>query len=141
MQAALQESTYGQRFNTILLGSFAAAALLLAALGIAGVLGYSVSQRISEIGVRMALGAQKTDVFKLVLKRGMIMALLGTGIGLACSVALAGVMPRLLYETSPYDAWALLLAPVVLCIVALISIWIPAGRAAAVDPLQALRTE
>jgi putative ABC transport system permease protein len=141
MQAALHESTHGERFNTILLASFAMAALLLAALGIAGVLAHSVSQRISEIGVRMALGARKTDVFKLVLKRGMTMALLGAAIGLACSVAVAGVMSRLLYETSPYDPWTLLAAPVVLCLVALLSIWIPAGRAAAIDPIQALRVE
>ena len=141
MEATLHESTRGERFNTILLGSFAAAALLLAALGIAGVLGYSVSQRISEIGVRMALGAQKTDVFKLVLKRGMTMALLGTAVGLLCSFVIARVMSRLLYETSPYDSWTLLLAPAVLCLVALISIWVPAGRAAAVDPIQALRVE
>ncbi|MBV9223561.1 MAG: FtsX-like permease family protein, partial [Acidobacteriaceae bacterium] len=141
MEATLHESTRGERFNTILLGSFAAAALLLAALGIAGVLGYSVSQRISEIGVRMALGAQKTDVFKLVLKRGMTMALLGTGVGLLCSFVIARVMSRLLYETSPYDPWTLLIAPATLCLVALVSIWVPAGRAAAVDPIQALRVE
>ena len=141
MEAALGESTHRERFNTMLLGSFAAAALLLAALGIAGVLGYSVSQRISEIGVRMALGARKTDVFKLVLKRGMTMALLGTVIGLTVSVVMAGVMARLLYETSPYDPWTLCLAPLALCLVALISIWIPAARAAAIDPIQPLRVE
>ena len=141
MEAALRESTGGQRSNTILLGIFAAAALLLAALGIAGVLGYSVSQRTSEIGLRMALGAHKKDIFQLVLKRGMTMALLGAAIGLACSVAMAGLMSRLLYQTSPYDAWTLLLAPVALCLVALLSIWIPASRAAAIDPIRALRVE
>jgi ABC-type antimicrobial peptide transport system permease subunit len=69
------------------------------------------------------------------------MALLGAAIGLACSVAVASVMSRLLYETSPYDPWTLFLAPIVLCLVALLSIWIPAGRAAAIDPIQALRVE
>jgi predicted permease len=141
MEATLHESTRGERFNTILLGSFAATALLLAALGIAGVLAYSISQRVAEIGVRMALGAQKADVFKLVLKRGMAMALLGAASGLACSLAVAGVMSRLLYETSPYDPWTLLAAPVTLCLVALLSIWVPAARAAAIDPIQALRVE
>ncbi len=141
METALNESTRLPRFNTLLLGAFAAVAVILAALGIAGVLSYSVAQRISEIGVRLALGARKVDVLKLVLARGFKMAALGTVIGLICSLGITRVLGSLLFETSPLDFWTLLVAPLLLCLVALFSISIPARRAAAVDPIQALRSE
>lgn len=141
MHATLHESTRSERFNTILLGAFAAAALVLAALGIAGVLAYSVAQRISEIGLRLALGARKLDVLKFVVWRGMRMAGLGAAIGILCSLAVTRAMSGLLFETSPLDAATLLTAPLVLCIVGLLSVWIPAHRAASIDPIQALRVE
>lgn len=141
LEATLQESVGSQRFHTILLGSFAAVALLLAALGIAGVLAFSVAQRVPEIGVRLALGAHRSDVLKLVLLRGMKLALLGTGVGLVCSLFLMRLLSGVLYATSPYDALTFLIAPVVLCGVALAAIVIPARRAALIDPIQALRTE
>ena len=95
-------------------GIFAGSALVLAALGVAGVLAYSVAQRISEIGLRMALGARQGDVLKLFLTKGLFMAWLGTGIGLAVSLVLTRLMAALLYQTSPYDPWTLAGAPVVL---------------------------
>jgi predicted permease len=141
MEVNLRDSTRPERFNTILLGAFAAIAVLLAALGIAGVLAYSVAQRIAEMGLRFALGATKADVIGLVLKRGMGMALLGTGTGLVCALAITRVMSSLLFETSPFDAWTLCAAPLLLLLIGVLSIWIPAQRAAAVDPIQALRVE
>ena len=141
MEAKLHDSTLSERFNTALLATFAAAAVILAALGIAGVLAYSIAQRVSEIGLRLALGAARFDVLKLVLIRGMKTALLGTALGLVVSFALTRVMAGILFETSPYDPWTLLAAPAFLCLVGLLSISIPAQRAAAIDPIQALRVE
>ncbi len=141
MEMNLHNSTEPERFNTMLLGTFAGLAVLLAALGIAGVLAYSVAQRIAEMGLRFALGASKADVIGLVLKRGMRMALLGTGIGLLCALAITRVMSSLLFETSPFDAWTLCAAPLLLLLIGVFSIWIPAQRAAGIDPIQALRVE
>lgn len=141
MDAQLRSSTRSERFNTILLGTFASAALILAALGIAGVLAYSVAQRMSEIGVRVAMGATKADIAKLVLTRGMSMALAGIGIGILCSLAITRVMRSLLYRVSPWDPWTLIGAVLLLSLVGLLSVWVPARRAAAVDPIRALRVE
>ncbi len=141
METVLHNSVQPQRFNTILLGTFAAIAVILAALGIAGVLAYSVAQRVPEMGVRLALGARKTDVLALVIVRGMRMALLGVAIGLACSLAVTRLMSGVLYQSSPYDAGTLVAAALFLCAVGLISILIPARRAAGIDPIQALRAE
>ncbi len=141
MQDAIAESTKPERFNTTLFGIFAAAALLLAALGVAGVLAYSVAQRVPEIGLRMALGARQADVLRSFFARGLTMALLGTIIGLAASLALTRLLSALLYRTSPYDPWTLVGAPIVLCLVAVVSTWIPALRASRIDPVEALRTE
>jgi putative ABC transport system permease protein len=141
MENAIGESTKPERFNVTIFGIFAAAALVLAALGVAGVLAYSVAQRVSEIGLRMALGAHQGDVLGLFLRQGLAMALLGTAIGLAGSLALTRLLGSLLYETSPYDAWTFLGAPLVLGLVALVSTLIPALRASRIDPVEALRSE
>ena len=141
MEQAIGESTKPERFNAAIFSIFAAAALILAALGVAGVLAYSVAQRISEIGLRMALGARQADVLRLFLAKGLAMALIGTAIGLAASLALTRLMSTLLYRTSIYDPWTLIGAPVLLCLVAVISTWIPAFRASRVDPVEALRSE
>jgi putative ABC transport system permease protein len=141
LEATLQDSVGSQRFQTILVGTFASVALLLAALGIAGVLAFSVAQRVPEIGVRLALGARRSDVLKLVLLRGMKLALLGISVGLLCSLFLMRLLSGVLYATSPYDALTFAIAPLVLSAVALAAIVIPARRAALIDPLKALRTE
>ena len=141
MENAIGESTKPERFNVTIFGIFAAAALVLAALGVAGVLAYSVAQRVSEIGLRMALGAHQGDVLRLFLRKGLAMALLGTAIGLAGSLALTRLLGTLLYETSPYDAWTFLGAPLLLGLVALVSTLIPALRASRIDPVEALRSE
>lgn len=141
MRDAIGESTKPERFNVTIFAIFAAAALVLAALGVAGVLAYSVAQRVPEIGLRMALGARQGDVLRLFLSQGLAMALLGTGLGLAVSLALTRLLAALLYQTSPYDPWTLVAAPSVLCLVAVVSTWIPALRASRVDPVEALRSE
>jgi predicted permease len=141
MAEAVGDSTRPERFNTAIFAIFAGAALVLAALGVAGVLAYSVAQRISEIGLRMALGARQGDVLRLFLAKGLSMALLGTALGLAGSLALTRLLGALLYQTSPYDVGTLVGAPVLLCVVAMVSTWIPALRASRIDPVEALRSE
>jgi putative ABC transport system permease protein len=141
MQDAIGDSTRPERFNATIFSIFAAAALVLAALGVAGVLAYSVAQRVAEIGLRMALGAGQGDVLRLFLTKGLGMALLGTAIGLAGSLALTKLLATLLYQTSPYDPWTLIAAPVVLGVVAIVSTLVPAVRASHVDPVEALRSE
>ena len=136
------ESTRPERFNVTIFGIFAGgAALVLAALGVAGVLAYSVAQRVSEIGLRMALGARQGDVLRLFLTKGLTMALIGIAIGLAGALALTRLLSSLLYQTSPYDPWTLVLAPALLCLVAVASTLIPALRASRIDPVEALRSE
>lgn len=129
------------RFNTLMLTLFAAIALILAAVGIYGVISYSTARRTHEIGVRMALGAQPINVLKLVLGQGMILALLGIVIGLATSFALTRVLSTLLYNVKPTDPMTFVLVSVLLAFVALVATYIPARRATRVDPNIALRHE
>jgi putative ABC transport system permease protein len=141
MESVLSDSVAERRFAMILLGVFAALALLLACVGIYGVMAYLVSQRTAEIGIRMALGAQRGDVLAQVLRRGARLALIGAGIGIASSLALTQFMSSLLFEVSPYDPATLIGVSALLIAVALTACLIPARRAASVDPMQALRTE
>ena len=141
LDSVLSESVAGPRFRTLLLGAFACVALILAGVGIYGVIAYGVSQRTQEIGIRMALGARATDVLKLVLKHGMKLILIGVAIGLAGAFALTRLLTTLLFGVTPTDAATFVTVSVGLIIVALFACFIPARRATKVDPLVALRYE
>ncbi|HEY1583845.1 MAG TPA: ABC transporter permease [Chthoniobacterales bacterium] len=129
------------RFNAFLLSLFAGIALLLTAIGIYGVMAYSVAQRRQEIGIRMALGAQKGDVLRLVVGGGMRLTALGVIIGMAAAFALTRLLGNLLYGVGSFDGFTLGAVAVLLSLIALLACWLPAHRAAGVSPLSALREE
>lgn len=141
MDQRVARSVASSRFVMSLLGAFSMLALGLAAVGIYGVMAYLVTQRTQEIGVRMALGAQKRDVLKLVVGKGMALAVIGIAIGLVASLALTRLMRSLLFEVTPTDWLTFVITSVVLLTVALLACYIPARRATKVDPLVALRYE
>ncbi|MBI2928598.1 MAG: FtsX-like permease family protein, partial [Verrucomicrobia bacterium] len=141
MEQRLANTTTSRRLNTVLLGSFAGVALLLAVVGIYGVMSYAVTQRRREIGVRMALGAQKSDVLSLIIHGGLRLTLLGVAIGLAGAFALTRYLSSLLYSVKATDPVTFLLVAFALIGVALLACWLPARRAAKVDPIEALRQE
>ena len=129
------------RFYTALLTAFAGTALLLAALGLFGVISVGVSQRTREIGVRMALGARSGDVLRLVLREAAILAGVGIAAGLATALALSRTLSTLLFNLGPRDPLTFAAAPLVLLLTTLVAAWVPARRAARVDPIEALRSE
>jgi putative ABC transport system permease protein len=141
MDQVISDSIGPQRFNMLLLGIFALVALILAVVGIYGVMSYSVSQRIHEIGVRMALGAGRRDVLSLVVGQGMRLALVGIAIGLAASFTLTRLMESLLFGVSATDPGTFVMIAGTLGTVAFLACYVPARRAARVDPMVALRHE
>jgi len=141
MEDLLRARTAPPRFLAVLLGCFGGAALLLAALGVYGVLAYSVSQRTREIGVRVALGARQRSVLGMVIRQGMAPAVAGIAVGLAGAAALSGLLRGLLYGVSATDPLAYGAVALVLAAVALAACWTPARRAARVDPMVALRCD
>jgi len=141
MEQLLADSYAPRRFQTWLFGLFAAVALVIATVGIYGVISYAASQRTHEIGIRMALGAQASDVLRMVVSQGMRLALIGVAMGLAAALILTRVMKNLLFNVSATDPATFALIALLLVVVALIASYIPARRAAKVDPMVALRHE
>jgi putative ABC transport system permease protein len=141
MEAVVAETVAKPRFQTLLVSSFAVLALALAAIGIYGVIAYSVAQRTHEIGIRMALGAASSDVVALVLREGVLMAAAGVTVGLAGSAALTRLMSSLLVGIAPTDPVAFATAGIILLFVAALASYVPARRAVRVDPIVALRAE
>ncbi len=141
MEEVLGREASQRRLGMILLTAFAVLALLLASLGIYGVLAYFVAQHRNEIGVRLALGATPARILLLVLQKGMKLTLLGVAIGLAASFALTRLMSSLLFGVKAVDPLTFAAVPVLLTVVAFLACWLPARRAAKVDPMVALRYE
>jgi len=141
MEQVIVDSVAPQRFNTILLGSFAAVALVLACVGIYGVMAYLVTQRTQEIGIRMALGAQQRDVFQSVVGQAMILVLIGLAIGLVAALCLTRLLSSLLYGIGATDPVTYMIVSFVLMGVAFLASVIPGYRASRVDPMVALRCE
>jgi len=141
MKQLISATVAQPRLNALLLSIFAGLALLLAAVGIYGVVSYSVAQRTRELGIRMAMGAKTGDVLKLVVKQGMAAVIIGIAIGLAAAMAVTHLLESLLYEVSATDPATFIIISIVLATVALVACYIPARRATKVDPMEALRYE
>lgn len=141
MEALLSDSVARARFSASLLTVFSIVALVMAAVGIYGVMSYTVLQRTHEIGIRMALGAQRSDVLKLVLKTGFLLGVIGVAVGLAASFALTRLIKTLLFEVTATDKTTFAVVALVLFVIALVACYVPARRATKVDPLKALRYE
>jgi putative ABC transport system permease protein len=141
MDEVVAQSEAPRRFNTIVISSFALAAVLLAVLGIYSVVAFSVASRVQEMAIRMALGSQRSDILRLILISGLKLALMGCVLGLGGAMAASRVMRAFLFGVSPFDPIVLILAAVVVFALALAASALPARRAASVDPLQALRGE
>ena len=139
MDARVSAATSQARLSAVLLSLFGFVALSLSAMGIYGVMSFAVAQRTREIGIRVALGADRGSVLGLVLREGAVLAAAGVTIGLAAALAFTRVLRTMLFEITPSDPRTYIAIAVVLAIVLLVASWIPARRAAAVDPMVALR--
>jgi predicted lysophospholipase L1 biosynthesis ABC-type transport system permease subunit len=141
MQDVLVESTARQNFNMLLMTIFGGSALLLAAIGVYGLMAYSVQQRAQEMGIRMALGARPDEVRNMVVFQGMRLTAVGVLLGAAAAFGLTRFIASLLFGVAVWDPVAFVLVPVVLAVVALAAVWLPAQRASRIDPAVALRCE
>jgi putative ABC transport system permease protein len=141
MDQRIEDSVSPRKLNLFLFGLFSALALVLASIGLYGVVAYSVGQRTQEFGIRMALGAQPRDVLRLVLTQGLKLALAGTVIGITVALALSSVVRQLLFGVRPADPFTIACVALILTIVALVACWLPAFRASRIEPTQALRIE
>jgi len=141
MEAMRADNIAPERLNLTLLGIFAAVALVLAVIGLYGVLAYAVTQLRREIGVRMALGAQRWDVLRIVVEQGIRLAVIGVFIGLAGAFAVTRVLQNLLYEVKPSDPLTFVAVPAMLGLVVLLACYLPARSASKTDPMEALRYE
>ena len=141
MEERLSASASKQRFSTLLLSVFAGLGVLLASIGIYGVISYSVNQRVREFGIRMALGAQPVDVLRIVLRRGLTLTFAGLGLGLLGALLLSRWLEGLLYEVQPTDPWTFTQISLLLTAVALFASYVPARRATQVSPMISLRSE
>ena len=141
MDELMARSTAGQDFNVALMLIFGGAALLLAAIGIYGLIAYTVQQRTQEIGIRLAMGAGRGSVLSMVVAQGMRLVLIGVGIGMAAAYGLTRFLASFLVGVKPRDPIVFVVVPVVLVLVALFAAWIPARRISRIDPADALRWE
>lgn len=141
MDEVMGRSTARQSFNMLLLSIFGAVALLLAAIGIYGLMAYSVAQRTQEMGIRMALGADRVRIRKLIIFHGMRLTMAGVAVGIAAAFGLTLLIASFLFGVKPWDPAVFVSVPLILTAVALLAVWLPAARASKVDPMQALRTE
>jgi len=141
MDEVMGRSTARQSFNMLLLTIFGAVALLLAAIGIYGLMAYSVAQRTQEMGIRMALGADRDRIRKLVVWQGMSLVLAGVVLGIGAAFGLTRLLSTFLFGVKPWDPAVFVAAPIILTAIALVAVWLPASRAARLDPMQALHEE
>jgi putative ABC transport system permease protein len=141
MEQVISRSTSRQRFNMLLMSIFGGSALFLAAIGVYGLMAYSVQQRTQEIGIRMALGAEANDVRKMVVFQGMTFSLIGVVAGTVAALVLARLINAFLFGVKPWDPTVFVAVPVLLTLIALLAVVIPAARATKVDPMTALRYE
>jgi predicted permease len=141
MEEVVIHSTAREDFNMLLLTIFGASALLLASIGIYGLMAYSAQQRTQEMGIRMALGADRSRIRWLVIWQGMQLALVGTALGIAGAFALAHLIASFLFGVKWWDPFVFIVVPVILTLTALLAVWLPAQRASRLNPMDALRTE